>query len=121
MIEINVIDHYADGSRAESIATATIDDDGRVTASSDTVRTQTLLDRYKLLQDVWSRVEEISRAIAAAEQTTTTRERPQAPAVRRPGVMEMRACFPGARACHLSDAAVSDDLKITARTTQSWL
>ena len=97
MIEINVIHHPLGGSRAESIAAATIDEDGHVTAWSGTVPTQTLVELYELPQDVWSGVEEISRAIAAAQQTTTTRERPQAPAVRRPGVMEMRACFP--RAC----------------------
>jgi uncharacterized protein (DUF433 family) len=98
MIEINVIHHPLGGSRAESIATATIDEDGRVTAWSGTVRTQTLLERMVFdPAQVWHRIAEIAQAVAGAQQTTTTRERPEAAAVRRPGVMEMRACFPGTR------------------------
>jgi uncharacterized protein (DUF433 family) len=93
MIEISVIKHHLDGRTAESIASATISEDGRVTAWSGKVRTQTLVECYTLLQDIWHGVEEISRAIAEAQQTTTTRERPKAPVVRRPGVAGMRACF----------------------------
>jgi hypothetical protein len=70
MIEINVIRHHLDGRTAETIATATIDEDGRVTASGGSIGAQTLMERYALLQDVWSGIEEISRAIADAQQKT---------------------------------------------------
>jgi uncharacterized protein (DUF433 family) len=98
MIEINVIWHPLGGSRAESIATATIGEDGRVTAWSGRVRTQTLIEPHSVSHDeIWRGIEEIARAVAAAQQTTTTRERSQAPVVRRPGVMGMLACFRGTR------------------------
>lgn len=97
MIEINVVRHHVDGRTAESVATATIDDDGRVTVSGGNVGAQMLMERYALLQDILSGVEGIGRAIADAQQTTTTRERPGALVVRRPGVMGMGACFAGTR------------------------
>lgn len=98
MIEINVLHHPLGGSRSESIATATITEDGRVTAWSGRVRTQTLIDPHIVSpEDIWRGIEEIARAVAAAQQTTTTRERPEAPVVRRPGVNGMQACFRGTR------------------------
>jgi uncharacterized protein (DUF433 family) len=98
MIEINVINHPLGSNRAESIATATISEDGRVTAWSGRVRTQTLIEPYSVSHDdIWHGIEEIARAVAAAQQTTTTRERPEASVVRRPGVMGMQACFRGTR------------------------
>src|ERR1700722_15973631 len=99
MIEINVISHDSPlgTARSESIATVTITEDGRGTPWSQKTRTQSLVETWSLTtdHDIWRHIAEITTSIAAAQQTTTTRERPDAPVVRRPGVSFPNAAFRG--------------------------
>jgi hypothetical protein len=107
-----------DGTRAESIDTATIDEDGRVTAWSGTVRTQTLVERVVFdPAEVWHRIAEIAQALTGAQQTTTTRERPEAPVVRRPGVAGMRATFHRTR---VPASMLFNDFAAGLPLTESW-